>query len=85
MPMIVWWRKPPSAKERPDGRALVAARVCVVGPWIYLVVALPVAILAPITGLAAFWGCGSWWSRLCQVWSPWSSGTPTVIRTANSP
>ncbi|MER5393201.1 hypothetical protein [Saccharopolyspora sp. NPDC002686] len=56
MPMIVWWRKPPSGKGRPDGRALLVARVCVVGPWVYLALFLPVAILAPITALAGFWG-----------------------------
>ncbi|MFI0470968.1 hypothetical protein ACH347_43510 [Saccharopolyspora sp. 5N102] len=56
MPMIVWWRKPPSAKGRADGRALVAARVCVVGPWVYLVVFLPVAVLAPATAQIGVWG-----------------------------
>ncbi|RKT84785.1 hypothetical protein SAMN05421805_12546 [Saccharopolyspora antimicrobica] len=56
MPMIVWWRKPPSAKGRPDGRALVAARVCVVAPWVYLAVFLPVAVLAPVTAWVGLWG-----------------------------
>ncbi|MDA3627398.1 hypothetical protein OU415_18275 [Saccharopolyspora sp. WRP15-2] len=35
---------------------LLVARVCVVGPWVYLAFFLPVAILAPITALAGFWG-----------------------------
>ncbi|MDA3644971.1 hypothetical protein LZ318_03680 [Saccharopolyspora indica] len=56
MPMIVWWRKPPTAKGRPGGRALVAARVCVVAPWVYLAVFLPVAVLAPVTAWVGLWG-----------------------------
>lgn len=45
--MVPPLRRPPSARGRPDGSLLVFARICVVTPWVSLIVLMGTAAVVP--------------------------------------